>query len=151
MNSAAIVDGEFHDRPASYPPEDAIPATLQPVLDLVFRDWGAELLANAVHYNAWVDGHRDLPAGHLVSVSGERKVHPTLGFLEYEWRGCRMRRASSPHGLWHFDKAASHARRLDGEALARFQALVRQTGGEQVMAIRLARPLRREHYALVLG
>jgi hypothetical protein len=138
-------------RPHSYPTDDGIPATLLPVLELVFRDWGVELLANAAFYDAWVGAHRDLPSGHLVSASGERKVHPTLGFLEYEWRGCRIRRASSPHGLWHFDKAASHARRLDGEALARFQALVRQTGGKQVMAIRLARPLRREHYALVLG
>jgi glutathione S-transferase len=151
MNAAAIVDGEFHDRPASYPPGDAIPATLLPVLDLMFRDWGAELLANAAHYNAWVDGHRDLPAGHLVSANGARKVHPTLGALEYPWRGCTVHRASAPHGLWHFDKAASHARALEGEALARFTALVKQTGGEQVMSIRLARPLRRENHVLVLG
>jgi len=28
---------------------------------------------------------------------------------------------------------------------------VKQTGGEQVMSIRLARPLRRENHVLVLG
>ena len=117
----------------------------------MFQDWGAELLANASFYDGWLQANRGLPAGHLVSATGERKVHPTLGALEYPWRGCTVRRASAPHGLWHFDKAASHARSLDGDDRARFSALVRRAGGERVMSIRLARPLKRENYVLVLG
>jgi hypothetical protein len=61
-----------------------------------------------------------------------------------------MRRASAPHGLWHFDKAATYARTLSDEALLRFDALVSRTGGEAVMSIRLARPLAREDYVLVV-
>jgi glutathione S-transferase len=151
MNLASIADGEFPDCPESYPADDDIPATLEPVLRLMFQDWGAELLANAALYNAWVESNPGLPAGHRVSASGERRVHPTLGFLDYPWRGCAVHRASAPHGLWHFYKATSPARTLDGEARARFTALVQRTGGERVMAIRLARPLKRENYVLVLG
>ena len=151
MNLASIADGEFFDCPESYPANDEIPATLDPVLRLLFKDWGAELLANAAFYNAWVEANPGLPAGHLVSATGERKVHPTLGFLEYQWRGCTVRRASATHGLWHFDKAAFYGRALNGEARARFTGLVQRTGGEQVMAIKLARPLKRENYVLVLG
>jgi glutathione S-transferase len=151
MNLAGIADGEFANCPETYPADDLIPATVEPVLRLMFQDWGAELLANAAFYNDWVARNPELPAGQLVSASGERKVHPTLGFLDYPWRGCVVHRASAPQGLWHFDRAASHARALRGEALARFTALVQRTGGEQVMAIRLARPLRRENYVLVLG
>jgi len=151
MNLAGIADGEFWDCPESYPADDEIPATLEPVLRLMFQDWGAELLADAAFYNAWVAGNPGLPAGHLVSATGERKVHPTLGFLEYRWRGCTVHRASAPHGLWHFDKAASYGRALGGEARARFTALVHRTGGEHVMAIELSRPLKRENYVLVLG
>jgi glutathione S-transferase len=151
MNMPGIGDGEFHDHPESYLPDDAIPPTLEPVLRLMFQDWGAELLANADSYNAWIASNPGLPAGHLVSASGERKVHPTLGFIDYPQRGCTIHRASSPHGLWHFDKAASQARGLDGPARGRFAALAQRTGGQQVMAIRLARPLKRENYVLVLA
>ena len=150
MNLASIADGEFPDCPESYPANDEIPATLEPVLELMFRDWGAELLADAAFYNAWVGSNPELPAGHLVSACGERKVHPTLGFLEYRWQGCAVHRASAPHGLWHFDKAASHARALRGDARDRFTALVQRAGGESVMAIKLARPLKRENCVLVL-
>lgn len=47
--------------------------------------------------------------------------------------------------------AAAHARALPGEARKRFEALVKRTGGEQVMAIELARPMKREDYVLVLA
>ena len=151
MNLASIADGEFPDCPESYPENDEIPATLDPVFRLMFQDWGAELLADAANYDAWLESNPGLPAGHLVSETGERKVHPTLGFLEYPWRGCTIRRASAPHGLWHFDKAACHARTLDGDARARFTALVHRTGGAPVMSIKLARSMKRENCVLVLS
>jgi hypothetical protein len=151
MNRAAIADGEFREVPESYPADDAIPETLEPVLKLVFADWAPELLAEAAQYNAWVASDPSMPAGRLVSASGERKVHPSLGPVEFEWRGCTVRRASAPHGLWHFDKAASYARALTGAARTRFDDLAQRCGGEQMMAIRLARPMKRENYALVLG
>jgi glutathione S-transferase len=151
MNLSSIADGEFADRPETYAADDAIPATLEPVLALVFQDWGAELLANAACFDAWVTDHPSLPAGHLVSADGERKVHPTLGFIDYPWRGCSVQRASAPHGLWHFDKATAYARALSGEPRKRFDALVQRCGGQQVMAIELARPMKREDYALVLA
>jgi glutathione S-transferase len=151
MNTAGIADGEFHDHAEICLPGDGIAPTLEPVLRLMFQDWGPELLANATFYNDWVASNPELPAGQLVSAGGERKVHPTLGFIDYTWRGCAIHRASAPHGLWHFDRAAAHARSLGGEAATQFKALVQRTGGEQVMAIRLARALRRENYVLVLG
>jgi glutathione S-transferase len=151
MNLANIRDGEFPDCPASFPSGDAIPATLEPVLRLVFQDWGAQLLADAALYNRWVAGHAAMPAGTMVSTSGERKTHPSIGPVEYEWRGLRVQRSSSPHGLWHFDKAAAQARALAGDAKARFDDLVARTGGDRVMAIRLARPMTRQDYVLSLA
>jgi glutathione S-transferase len=151
MNLARIADGEFPDCPETYPPDDAIPPTLEPVLRLVFEDWGAQLLADARHYNQWIEANPALPPGTLVCSDGERKTHPSIGPIEYEWRDCTMHRASAPHGLWHFDKAAAYARSLAGEAKSRFDSLVSRTGGEPVMSIRLARPMKREDYVLVVG
>jgi hypothetical protein len=151
MNLARIGDGEFPDCPETYPAHDEIPASLEPVLRLVFQDWGAQLLADASAYDAWIESNPAMPPGTMVSASGERKVHPSIGPMEYEWRGCTIRRSTSPHGLWHFDKAAAYARALSGEAKSRFDALVRRTGGNDVMAIRLPRPMTRKDYVLVLG
>lgn len=150
MNMPACADMEFAGCLEQFPEGDGIPESLEPVLRLVFQDWGPQLLADAAHYNAWVESDPSMPAGTLVSASGERQVHPTLGFIDYQWRGCTVHRASSPHGLWHFDKAAAYARALDGEARLRFDSLVQRTGGEAVMRIRLARAMKRADYVLVL-
>ncbi len=151
MNLPAIVDREFPFIPESFPADDSIPESLEPVLRLVFQDWGPQLRADAARYNAWVEADPSMPVGRMVSSTGERKVHPTLGPIEYQWRGIAINRASSPHGLWHFDKAAAYARALAGDARSRFDSLVRRAGGESVMGIVLARAMKREDYLLVLG
>lgn len=151
MNLANIADGEFPDYPETWLADDAIPETLEPVLRLIFQDWGPELAANAAFYNAWVAAHPELPAGHLVAHDGERTVHPTLGRIEYTLRSCMVRRASAPHALWHFSKATACAGAIEGDAAVRFAALVARNAGEQTMAIKLTRPLRRQDYVLVLA
>jgi hypothetical protein len=93
----------------------------------------------------------DVPSGRLVSADQERRVHPVLGQISYEWRGATVNRASAPHGLWHFERGASLARELCGESRARFDALVQRLGGGDVMQIRTSRPLRREDDALVFA
>ncbi len=151
MNLASTGDGEFPDYPETWPEDDSIPETLEPILRLVFQDWGPDLVAQAASYNAWVAANPDLPAGHLVSSDGVRTVHPTLGSIEYTMRGCTIRRFSAPHSLWHFEKASALARSLTGEAAQRFAALMERTGGEATMSIRLARPMCRKDYVLVLA
>jgi hypothetical protein len=151
MNRAGIADGEFPDLPQTWLADDAVPATLEPVLALLFRDWGPQLLANAARLNAWLEANPTLPAGQVVSHDGQPVVHPTLGAIEYAWRGVTVRAASTPHALWHFALASAESRALAGPARARFDALVERLGGSEVMRIRLARPLARRNYALVLG
>jgi hypothetical protein len=73
-----------------------------------------------------------------------------VGTIEYDLRGVTVRRECWPHTLWHFDRAAASARDLNDEALQRWAALLARTGGAQVMALQLARPLRREDNVLVL-
>jgi glutathione S-transferase len=151
MNLSNIPDGEFPDCADAYPLDDAIPATLEPLLAHVFQDWGAELLAAAAHFNGWVADNPGLPSSHIASLSQDRRVHPGLGEISYQLHGCTITRSCAPQTLWHFDKAAGHARALRGDARAQFDALVRRTGGERVMAITLARALKRANYVVVLG
>lgn len=151
MHVANIDDGEFPGAGDAYLPGDELPPTLEPLLSLIFKDWGAELAAYARHYAAWIAAHPELSTGDLVSASGERQVHPSLGPVSFEWRGIAMTRSCPPQALWHFDQAAACGRELRGEARERWQSLLQRTGGEQTMALELARPMQRENNVLVLA
>ena len=151
MNLANVDDGEFPDAGDAYLAEDAVPETLEAVLALVFRDWGLELVAATAHYNAWIAANPELPAGALVSESGERALHPSLGEISYRWRGVTMKRSCAPQTLWHFDRAAALARALESDARRRWDALLARTGGDQVMDLSLARPMARRDNVLVLA
>lgn len=151
MNLAVIPDAEYPDIAPAFPADDALPRTLEPVLEMLFRDWTAELQANAACYHAWLAAHPDLPAGQFLDTDAKRRVHPTLGPIEFKLRGVTIRRSSAPQMLWHFDKAAALARELDGEARTRFAALLRRIGGEEALAISLGRPIVRNDYLLAVG
>jgi glutathione S-transferase len=151
MNSPDIFDGEFADVDPSYPRDDAIPETVEPLLTHIFKDWGPELLAGADKYNSWVKANPSLKPGGMVSAGGDRRVHPTLGDISYPLGRQTIRSMAAVQSLWHFDKALRRARALSGAARAQFDALVQRTGGGRVMAITLARPLKRENYVLVVN
>lgn len=151
MNLSNIGDGEFPDYGDDYLPDDAIAVTLEPLLAHIFQDWGAELLASAAYFRRWVAENPGLPSGHIASLTQDRQVHPSLGEISYPLRGCIIKRTCAPQTLWHLDKAAAYARALSDGARAQFDALVRHTGGERVMAITLERRLRREKDVLVLA
>lgn len=151
MNLPDLFDGEFADIDPFYSSDDAIPESLEPLLAHIFQDWGPELLANAERYNAWLAANPSLKPGDLVSAQGERQLHPSLGKISFTLRGRPIEAGGAPQTLWHFDKALTRARALTGAAKAQFDALIQRTGGERVMAITLARPIKRENYVLVVG
>jgi glutathione S-transferase len=151
MNLAGVGDGEFPDIAPEYPEGDAIPATIEPLLALIFRDWGPELQAIAAAYAAWLDRHPDVASGTIVTEGGGRGLHPHLGPAQFELRGRTVTGVAFVHALWHFARAAAEAQALTGDARTRFDTLVRRAGGDEVMAIRLPRALRRENFVPVVA
>lgn len=147
MNLANVTDGEFPECNGQWLADDTIPATLEPVLALIFADWGPQWLADAALFNAWCGNQ---PAGVPVEARDERKVHQTLGMVTAPLRGVPMTRASAPNGLWLLAKALAACAALDGTAVERGRALFARTGGVAVMSIQLARGMRRVDYALTL-
>ena len=143
-------DGEYAAHVADWLPDDAIPATLEPVLALLFKDWGPQLVADAACYQQWLEAHPDLEAGHLINRSDSRLVHPTLGMVSYPWRGVQVQRASAMHGLWLFQMAQSAVKAMPADARLPFDALMQRTAGQDVLALRLSRPLERRSNVLVL-
>ncbi len=143
-------DGEFAPHAADWLPDDAIPVTLEPVLTLLFKDWGPQLCADAACYQQWLDKNPGLEAGHLVNRGDSRMVHPTLGMVTYTWRGVQVHRASAAHGLWLFQMAQSAVEEMSVHARMQFDALMQRTAGKDVLALRLSRQMERRNNVLVL-
>ncbi|SER15196.1 Glutathione S-transferase [Solimonas aquatica] len=151
MNQAVMVDAEFPELAPDWPADDALPATLEPVLELLFRDWTPELEANLRCYQQWLQAEGGRAPGTVLNLDAQRRVHPTLGPIEYPLRGLRIRRNSAPQTLWHFEQAASLARALQGPARERFAALMARVGGTAAMQLQLPRAIVRRDHVLVLG
>jgi hypothetical protein len=150
MNLAQIRDDEFWDQEETYPAGDELPPTLVPLLEHIFSDWGPELAAYVRRFNEWIATEPSLPPGHLVSGSGERRVHPSLGEVTYELRGRTFRRQCAVQAVWHFEQEAARARALKGAAADRWRDLLEATGGTAMMGLHPARGMRRSRSVLCL-
>lgn len=148
MNLAGIPDGEYPGYGEAYYPDDAIPPSLEPVLALVFRDWTPGLNEDVAVFNAWAKDHQ---AGDLVSLDAERRVHPSLGPVSYDFHGARITRGSAPHAVWMFAAAQAHSQAMASDAKARFTALLARTGGTAMFDLQISRPMARQDHVLVLA
>ena len=143
-------DGEYAKHDADWLPDDAIPNTLEPVLALVFKDWGPQLSSDIANYKQWLDAHPQMQAGDLINANDKHMVHPTLGMVSYVWRGVQVQRASAVHGLWLFQKAQDAANAVSGDAKQKLAAWIERTGGREVMDLRLPHAIERQNNLLVL-
>ena len=143
-------DGEYAPHDADWLPDDVIPATLEPVLALVFKDWGPQLGADIASYQQWLDAHPQMQAGDLINANDKHMVHPTLGIVSYAWRGVQVQRASAVHGLWLFQTAQDTALAMSSDAGQNLAGLLKRTGGQAVMDLHLPRAMERRNNLLVL-
>ena len=143
-------DGEYPPYVADWLSDDQIPVTLEPVLTLLFKDWGPQLGADMASYQHWLDAHPEIEAGQLINFNDTRLVHPTLGMVSYEWRGVPVQRASAVHGLWMFQMAQAVLRGMSADAGQEMASLLKRTGGEDLMALVLPRLIERRNNVLVL-
>ncbi len=143
-------DGEYATHNADWLPDDTIPNTLEPVLALLFKDWGPQLGADIASYQQWLDAHPQMQAGDLINANDKHMVHPTLGMVSYAWRGVQVHRASAVHGLWLFQAAQDAALAMSSDAGQNLAGLLKRTGGQEVMALSLPRAMERRNNLLVL-
>jgi hypothetical protein len=150
MQLPNTTDGEYAPYVADWLPNDAIPTTLEPVLGLLFKDWGTQLSADEAVFRQWLEGSPAPVSGQLINLNDSPMVHPTLGMVRYSWRGADIHRTSAVHGLWLLQLAQSEARDMPTESMEKLQALLARTGGNDVMSLRLTREIMRRNNVLVL-
>ena len=143
-------DGEYAPYVADWLADDEIPVTLEPVLTLLFKDWGPQLSADIASYQHWLDAHPGIESGQLINFNDSRLVHPTLGMVSFAWRGVQVQRASAVHGLWLFQIAQTVSQGMSANASQNLAVLLKRTGGQDVMALGLPRLIERRNNVPVL-
>ena len=85
MFEANFQDGEFMDQDYEFPTDDALPETLIPFIEYLFRDCGPQLQGMLDTFNAWVEQEPNRPSGTLVQADLERPIgaHPELGNFDF--------------------------------------------------------------------
>lgn len=122
MNATRAGAGEFL-------PGDAIPATLQPLFDAVFREFQPMVLAI-----------RDETRKAIAALAPDRTRLPrALGLIEFPMGEGRFRRAAMPYTLWMMQRIADGYAELGAASRASVDAWLREQGGEGLLQLGLPR------------
>jgi glutathione S-transferase len=148
INGGELATPEFPDRPRRLAPDDPIPPTLTAWLRHVFDGFADELAQSVALFNAWAAANPDLPAGAYVSPEGADQ--PSLGPIECDYHGVRVRQQSLGHPLWLFQRVLDTLAAMDPAEREACAGFVRESGAEGVMGLSLARRLTRVNNRLAV-
>jgi hypothetical protein len=112
--------------PGDFLADDALPATLRPVLELVGRDAVPVVLDTLRDFERWADAR-----------PSEMSEPPrAVGFHETGFRGARFQRYTSPYTLWMVQRSLDVAASLSAAERERVEAALTGTGCEALLAYR---------------
>ena len=153
MFQAGITDGEFYDLPTEFPPDDALPETLIPFIEYLFRDCGPQVRGMIDTFNAWVGTNPDRPSGSLIQTDADAAAgaHPRLGAFDFTLRDTVVHSQAFANVVYHFQRVLDVVEGLDADGKARFDALMARTGGSDLMSAKLARRIKSEYYGFQLA
>ncbi len=153
MFEAGLRDGEFIELATEFPADDAIPETLIPFIEYLFRDCGPQVQGMLDTFNAWAESEPERPAGSLVQTDPEAPVgaHPHLGEFDFVLRGVPIHSQAFSNVVYHFQRIVDVIAELDDAGRTDFDALMTRTGGSALMSKKLARRIKSEHYCFQLA
>lgn len=114
--------------PPGFLPEDAIAATLLPVLRRVFAEFIPMLEAILVEVNAALPA---LPSGRALARG--------LGEIEFPMGHGRFRRAALPYSLWMAQRTLDVYRQMTATEQAGVRSWLQTVGGERLLALQIPR------------
>lgn len=120
-------------------PDDAVPATLEPLLARMFREFGPVLASTIARLEAYA---HDTSQGPLPRAIGRHA---------FEVAGARGERAVYPFNVWRWQRAYDQHRALDAAARSRADALLERVGGRELVQTPLTRRLARVDNRLVFA
>jgi glutathione S-transferase len=152
MFEVNLKDGEFMDDDYEFPPDDALPETLIPFIEYLFRDCGPQVQGMLDTFNDWVACEPERPAGSLVQTdpTAPPGAHPQLGNFDFELRGVALHSQAFSNVVHHFQRVVDVIDALDENGKAAFNSLLEHTGGASLMSTKLTRRIKTENYCFML-
>ena len=131
-NVARWVERMQHPEPLSgdFIADDEIPATLLPILARMFREQGPVLCATVSAVAQWCTDHQDTD-----------KLPRVIGKHPFQLEGSHSVRTIQPYAQWMFQRPVQYYQQLPAAERERIDSLLRQTGGLEVLNIRIDTPL----------
>src|SRR3546814_3369628 len=99
--------------------DDAVPATLEPVLRRMMREQVPHLQKVADMLGEWADANTDAEPPRA------------LGMAPFTVEGTQGQRLAFPFSLWMLQRGLDHLASLDGKARAACEAGLREIGGDR--------------------
>ncbi len=130
MNAPVPLAGDFLA-------DDAVPATLTPILRRMFREHVPVMIDTAERLADWLDANPGTP------------IPRVIGTHEFTLGGVTEQRAVFPYTVWMFQRALDAYARLDPAARPRVDAWLDEVGGLDALRFRPRRRVRRERNRLV--
>ena len=130
MNAPKPDSGEFL-------PDDEVPETLSPVLQMMFRECFPPMLDTVEKLAEWLDRN---PVEEIPEV---------LGTHEFSIQGVTENRRIRPYNQWMFQRPIDHYRSLSGKDKKRADEFLKSLGGYDGMQINIRRRVKRVDNKLV--
>lgn len=151
MGRAAIVDPETWHVPPEYFGSRELPESLLALLHLICDDYGPEIIATAELYHGWLNNGEARPSGSIVSHDGQKANHQILGEIQHEQQGVTISRAALLDCIVQHQRMSDVMDKMDEDEREMFGGIMQMSGGQDLINLRLERPLKRQDYAMVLA
>ena len=147
MNIADSGMAEFPDTTEAFLPNDEVPATIVPILQLMAQDYLPELLSLVASVDHWLTEHPEITTGTPVPASqdGMGTAQP-LGAHRFAIRGIEIDVAMRHYSLWMLSRVQDYYDQLEANDRANADNLLLKTGLTPLINARASRRIVRRDY-----
>lgn len=119
-------------------PDDEVPATLEPLLQMIFTE----------HFPILADTVRRLP-GWLQANPGKPHISRAIGEHEFSINGVQSKRLVFPYSQWMLQRPLDYYQGADDKARQDMDDWLERVGGRQAMQLQIPRRVERRNNRLV--
>lgn len=141
MNAPEIIFPEFWDYPQAYLEQDEVPSAVKVVLRRYCSDWTDLYTQCARLFSGWVEAHRYLPSGSVISDADFDQ--PFVGPVRIQLRGRPMELRAPLHPLWMLQRILDWLEALPPPQREQADRLALECGAGDLLSLRPARRLTR--------
>ena len=143
MTASDLDKPEFPDLPDTTAPNDTIPETLLPVLQLIARDYGPEIESLTGFINQYLDENKNIVSGAPVIENTKKRV---LGRCNFNLLGSDISVGARHYSLWMLQRVHDAYDHLKTPDKTEVDTLLRLVGLDVFTQCKTSRRIARQNY-----